>query len=54
MKYKVTKYYEAYEEYVVEAPSKIEAGNMVMEGQCDDPEDVTVKESDIVEIIEFP
>jgi len=48
-RFNVVKYYEAYEEYTVEAPTAKEAEDMVMEGRAGDPDEVTVKESSIME-----
>ena len=48
MKYKVVKYYEAYETHIIEAESKSEASDKVIRGECGEPDDVTVKESEIV------
>jgi len=47
-KYYVQRYYEAYEDYVVEAESSEEAENIVLAGVVE-PDDVTVTESEIVE-----
>jgi hypothetical protein len=48
-RFNVVKYYEAYEEYTVEAPTAQEAEDMVMEGRAGEPDEVTVKQSDIME-----
>jgi hypothetical protein len=48
-RFNVVKYYEAYEEYTVEAPTAQEAEDMVMEGRAGEPDEVTVKQSEIME-----
>lgn len=55
--FKVIKYYEAFEEHIVQAENSEEASNKVLSGNSE-PEDVTVKETEIesceeVSIIDF-
>lgn len=48
MKYKITLYQEIYSDFEVEANSEKEASDMVISGQAGEPNDVTVKESDVI------
>ena len=45
MKYKVTVYHETYTDYIVEAPDKDEAQDLVMMGEYDEIGDTAVDDS---------
>lgn len=53
-RFKVTKYYEAYEYFTVKAETEEAASELVISGQAGEPDDVNVKESEIMGVSPAP
>jgi hypothetical protein len=52
-KYLVTIYHETYTEYIVEAKDRDEAEDLCMQGEYDEIEDTTVKQSEVISAKEY-
>jgi hypothetical protein len=52
-KFKVTVYHETYTDYIVTADDVESAQDLVMQGEYDNVDDVTVKDSDIINTTEI-